>query len=131
MAAPFVTGTAALLLGINPNYTWRELRIRILNMVDIDSRYSGIVATHGALNILQSVLVSLGYAGVGDVDMNGTITAADSRLALRISAQLETATLQEAVMVDVNYDDAITAIDARIILNMAAGTAAAEQEGIM
>ena len=76
MAAPFVTGTAALLLGINPNYTWRELRIRILNMVDIDSRYSGIVATHGALNILQSVLVSLGYAGVGDVDMNGTITAA-------------------------------------------------------
>ena len=130
-AAPFVTGAAALLLGINPNYTWMQLRTAILGMVDVDDDYSGIVAMSGKLNILQSVLISLGYGGVGDVDMNGSITAADSRLALRISAQLETATLQEAVMVDVNYDDLITAADAQIILNMAAGTASIVSEELL
>lgn len=125
MATPFVTGAAALLLSINPNYTWMQLRTAILGMVDVDDAYSDFVAMSGKLNILQSVLVASGYAGVGDVDMNGSITAADARLALRISAQLETCTAQQAVMIDVNYDDSITAADAQTILSMSAGTSSA------
>lgn len=121
MATPLVTGAAALLLGINPNYTWLQLRSAILEMVDVVPDYQNFVATSGKLNILQSVLIALGYGGVGDVDMNGSITAADARLALRISSKIESLdTIQQAVMIDVNYDDSINAADARLILRMSA-----------
>ena len=52
--------------------------------------------------------------------MDGTITAADARLALRISAEIESCNMQQAVMIDINYDDLITASDVRTILNMSA-----------
>ena len=59
---------------------------------------------------------------VGDVNGDGKITAADARLALRISANLDTletvGTTLEAV--DINLDKKITAADARTILRKSA-----------
>lgn len=58
---------------------------------------------------------------LGDVDLNGKITAADARLALRCSAKLEK--LSDVSMLAADYigDGKITAADARAILKVAAG----------
>lgn len=56
----------------------------------------------------------------GDLDGNGKITAADARVALRISAKLEKATEAQKLIADVNKDGKITAADARKILRVAA-----------
>ncbi|MBQ8208997.1 MAG: leucine-rich repeat protein [Clostridia bacterium] len=60
---------------------------------------------------------------VGDVNNDNEITAADARLALRISAGLDTLESVNAVleMVDYNGDKQITAADARLILRKSAG----------
>ena len=56
----------------------------------------------------------------GDLDGNGKITAADARVALRLSAKLEYATEAQKILADVNLDGKITAADARKILRVAA-----------
>ncbi len=53
---------------------------------------------------------------LGDVDMDGNITAADARLALRYSVGLEDLTNKMKAAANVNRDSAITAADARTIL---------------
>ncbi len=61
---------------------------------------------------------------LGDVNVDGKITAADARLALRISAKLENYPAVDSVVfknADVNGDGMITAADARIILRTSAG----------
>ncbi len=61
---------------------------------------------------------------LGDVNLDKKITAADARLALRISARLENYPAVDSVVfknADVNGDGAITAADARIILRVSAG----------
>lgn len=59
----------------------------------------------------------------GDVNNDGKITAADARLALRLSAGLETLEKLDVTIavVDYNGDNKITAADARKILRRAAG----------
>lgn len=60
---------------------------------------------------------------LGDVNLDGKITAADARLALRISARLENYPAVDSVVfmnADVNGDGVITAADARIILRVSA-----------
>ncbi len=59
----------------------------------------------------------------GDVNGDGEITASDARIALRISAGLETLESVNAVIdvVDINNDGEITASDARTILRKSAG----------
>ncbi len=67
--------------------------------------------------------VESGYM-LGDVNLDKKITAADARLALRISARLENYPAVESVVfmnADVNGDGVITAADARIILRVSAG----------
>ena len=121
MAAPFVAGAIGLLLSINPEYSPTELLVLILN--NADSRTMNINGTNEdvkVLNILKSVLMASNTC-LGDANMDGTVTAADARLALRFSSSLETYTDRQAVIVDVNYDSAITAADARMIQNYAAG----------
>ncbi len=59
---------------------------------------------------------------LGDVNEDGTITAADGRLALRYSSQLETPTAMQFVLADTNGDALVTAADAREIMNYSAGT---------
>ena len=56
----------------------------------------------------------------GDVDGNGKITAADARLALRISAKLEKATELQTTVADMDKNGKITAADARKILRISA-----------
>lgn len=63
---------------------------------------------------------------LGDVNLDGKITAADARLALRISARLENyPDVDDVVFMnsDVNGDGVINAADARIILRVCAGLA--------
>ncbi len=57
---------------------------------------------------------------LGDVNSDGKITAADARLALRISAKLEKGTDYQMLVADVNQDKKITAADARKILRISA-----------
>lgn len=59
----------------------------------------------------------------GDVDGNGRLTAADARLALRISARLEEASYERLQRGDLNGDGRITAAEARSILRAAADLA--------
>ncbi len=60
---------------------------------------------------------------LGDVDLDGSITAADARLALRQSARLETYADDSAAFAqcDVDADGTVTAADARLILRGSAG----------
>lgn len=62
----------------------------------------------------------LPYYISGDMNRDGTVTAADARIALRISAQLEVATELRLEAGDTNNDGKITAVDARKILRVAA-----------
>ncbi|MBR3868760.1 MAG: dockerin type I repeat-containing protein [Clostridia bacterium] len=57
---------------------------------------------------------------LGDVNKDGKITAADARLALRISAKLETPNEYQLVAADMTLDKKITAADARKILRKSA-----------
>ncbi len=57
----------------------------------------------------------------GDVDGNGSVTAADARLALRKSVDLETFTDNQVKAADVDKNNAITAADARLILRASVG----------
>lgn len=57
---------------------------------------------------------------LGDVNGDGRITAADARLALRASAQIEVLTAEQALAADVDLDGKITAADARNILRYSA-----------
>ena len=58
--------------------------------------------------------------GLGDVDGDGRVTAADARLILRAAAQLVTLTMEQEFNADVDKDGKVTAIDARIVLRVAA-----------
>ena len=56
----------------------------------------------------------------GDINKNGTVTAADARLALRAAARLDEYEGIEKLAADVDKDGKITASDARQILRVAA-----------
>ncbi len=56
---------------------------------------------------------------IGDVDGDGSVTAADARLALRRAVELETFTEEQFARADVDFDGQITAGDARHILRAA------------
>lgn len=57
----------------------------------------------------------------GDVDLNGKISAADARLALRFSVGLEILTEIQQKIADMNNDGAVKASDARSILRLSVG----------
>ena len=75
---------------------------------------------------LISVILTLSLAFgafsalMGDVDLNGKITAADARAVLRYSAKLTTFTRDQLAVSDINSDSRVTAADARIILRISA-----------
>lgn len=58
---------------------------------------------------------------LGDVNDDGQITAADARLALRASVELEKLTETQTLAADTNKDGQITALDARTILRASVG----------
>ncbi len=57
---------------------------------------------------------------VGDMTNDGIITAADARIVLRKSAQLDYEVFPYGIQGDVNFDNKMTAADARMILRVAA-----------
>lgn len=66
------------------------------------------------------VTVSPAYL-LGDVDSDGSVTAADARLALRIAVALDKASAVQTLAADADKDGSITAADARLILRCAVG----------
>ena len=56
----------------------------------------------------------------GDVDLDGSITAADARLALRISARLDSPSDISVILADTDCDGTVSAADARKILRVSA-----------
>jgi hypothetical protein len=58
--------------------------------------------------------------GLGDVDGDGKLTAADARRILRRAAKLTVFTMEEEKRADVDYDGKITAKDARKVLRVVA-----------
>ncbi len=59
--------------------------------------------------------------GMGDVDGDGRVTAADARLILRRAAQVIEFTMEQDELADVDKDGNVTAMDARIVLRVSAG----------
>ena len=57
---------------------------------------------------------------IGDINKDGKITAMDARLALRISAKIDTPAEYQKIAADYNKDTKITAMDARLILRKSA-----------
>jgi len=55
MATPFVAGVAALVLSTNPGISIDELRLRLLNSVDVVPGLKSKVATGGRINAAKSV----------------------------------------------------------------------------
>lgn len=76
-----------------------------------------------ALTLAGSSLFTLGVAAKtkGDVDGNGSITAADARLALRASVGLESFTDEQTLSADIDANGTVTAADARLILRASVG----------
>ena len=58
---------------------------------------------------------------LGDVDDNGSITAADARMALRASVELEKLTDKQKLAADTDKNGTVTAGDARMILRASVG----------
>lgn len=87
-------------------------------MKRISIRISSVILT-----ILMIFSVQSGATGIlaGDINKNGKIDAADARLALRYSVNLEEFDDEMKLIGNVDGNDKITAADARIILRMSVG----------
>ncbi|MBQ8209965.1 MAG: dockerin type I repeat-containing protein [Clostridia bacterium] len=80
------------------------------------------------LSILMvvAIMLSMGIMAfaaeytLGDVNADGEITAADARLILRNSAELEVLSAEQKAVADINSDGDVTASDARIALRISA-----------
>lgn len=73
--------------------------------------------------------VSASAYSMGDVNRDNKITAADARLALRASVELEKLDEEAKKLADVNFDDKITAADARSILRASVGLETLKEPG--
>lgn len=88
-----------------------------------DDRNSETCLVYKCQNCDKSILVTVQPKPKyekGDVNMDGKVTAADARIALRIAAKLETATNDVIEIGDMNDDKLLTAADARLILRKSA-----------
>ncbi len=70
---------------------------------------------------IDSVSIKKSATGLGDINFDGKVTAADARLILRSAAQLQILTKSQMSVADINADGKVNALDARLALRMAAG----------
>lgn len=70
--------------------------------------------------IISIVLMISASAALGDLNNDGSISASDARLILRISAKLETVTDEIISLADINSDGKVSSADARIALRVSA-----------
>lgn len=59
MAAPHVSGAAALACAVNSGISLQKLRASILSGVDVNSSFFGVVTTRGRLNVNQTIQFAL------------------------------------------------------------------------
>lgn len=85
-----------------------------LTTYTIDTRTNRIVKID-SLSVMKTETKS------GDVNFDGSVTAADARLVLRNAANLTLLTAPQLAAADMNSDGKITASDARKVLRIAAG----------
>ncbi len=71
--------------------------------------------------IILCLIIPTAAYSLGDVDNSGDISAADARLALRASVDLESLAEDAFVNADVDRDGTLTASDARMILRASVG----------
>lgn len=71
-------------------------------------------------NLNETTLRAFADQRTGDVDGDGRITAADARLCLRVSAQLEEIEFTQSISADIDGNGRITSADARKILRFSA-----------
>lgn len=57
-------------------------------------------------------------AGVGDINGDGSVSAADARMALRYAVSLETPDARQRLAADADHDGTLSAADARLILRV-------------
>ena len=69
---------------------------------------------------IDSISIKKGSDATGDVNYDGKVTAADARLVLRATAQLELLTADQLSLADLSGDGKLSAADARLILRKAA-----------
>lgn len=69
MAAPHVTGTAALILSLHPEYTVAQLKQAILDSADYSQKLVGKVATNGILNTAKALGKVTTFQGVDYKDV--------------------------------------------------------------
>ena len=70
---------------------------------------------------IDSVSIKKSATDIGDLNFDGKVTAADARLILRSSAQLQILTKAQMSVADINGDGKVNALDARLALRKAAG----------
>ncbi|MCD8025828.1 MAG: S8 family serine peptidase [Clostridiales bacterium] len=115
MAAPQVTGVAALIWSKYPDLTVSEVKDAILNNVDEVDAYSDIVKTGGRLNAFKALssLITL-----GDVNLDGMITVTDVTLVQKYLVGSATLSVEQQIAADVNKDGVIDSTDASLIQKM-------------
>jgi len=69
MSTPLVTGTAALLFGLNPGASVAEVKAAILQNVDLLPSLAGVTVTGGRLNVNKAL------GGTGELDVDTVITS--------------------------------------------------------
>ncbi|MCL1809026.1 MAG: S8 family serine peptidase [Clostridiales bacterium] len=123
MAAPHVTGVAALLKGCFPSATTAQIKEAILNSAAVTPGLMGKVSTNGrldalaALDYMDALMNPLLY---GDVDSNGRVAAMDATLLSRYLAGWPGIVINEAAA-DVDCDGLITPTDLTILQRHIAG----------
>jgi subtilisin family serine protease len=87
MAAPHVTGVAALVLAANPRLSAAAVKRILLNTVDAVPGLAGLVATGGRVNANRAVLAALPRVRIGDASVReGDRGTKSLRFTVRLSA---------------------------------------------
>lgn len=80
-----------------------------------------------AVIMLFTVIIPVFAAEKGDVDGDGSITASDARIALRMAVGLDTVTDELKLLADYDESGTVDASDARILLRLSVGLSVDEQ----
>lgn len=126
MAAPHISGVAALLLSAEPNLSVDDLERVMMDsaipLTDTDYPNSPNYGFgYGLVNALAAVN-SVNCGGpIGDLDGNGLVNVIDAVILLRYSVSLFSLTPQQLLFADANGDGHVTLADVIVILRYIAG----------
>jgi hypothetical protein len=111
MAAPHVSGTAALLLSANSSLSSAQIKELILSNVDSVSGLQGMAVTGGRLNIANTMDKLKGYINIGDVTLDGNVNSGDYTILKRYILEIITFTPEQLVAGDVSGDGKVNSGD--------------------